>query len=140
MNIEQTKRRILVMQKHGEPGWRTECWYSIRWSIITDPNWDCGSLYRAVRVETTAGRRVPLPWSRLKVGALVRVADAPDVEALVVAKDRVSFRTGRGSIMYSPAAFTTLEYFDGLECQWLPLWTEKPGGERIVEVISEDVV
>lgn len=137
MTPQQTKRRIAVMQRFGEPGWRIECWYCIKnvWSIITDPNWDNGSTYRAVRVETTAGKRVPLPWITIKCGMVIRDTMDQLRKMTVQEMSDTTLWCGRNSCR-NRADFTSTEYLDGNE--WKPLWTEEPGGERIAEIICEE--
>ena len=139
MTIEQTKRRIPVMQKFGEPGWRIECLHYNEkvWRVIENPAWDYGSTYRAVRFEKTPGKRVPLPWSTVKCGMTIRDEADKLRKMTVLEMSDTTLWCGRNSCR-NRADFTSNEYLDGNE--WKPLWTEVSGGERIVEVVSEDEV
>lgn len=140
MTIEQTKRRIAVMQKVGEPGWRIEIKLQHRdaWEPVLFPDFSSTTgKYRAVRVETTPGKRVPLPWSTIKCGMTIR-DEADKLRSMTVLEmSDTTLWCGRGACR-NRADFTSTEYLDGNE--WKPLWTEEPGGERIVEVISEEGV
>lgn len=137
MTPEQTKRQIEVMAKHGEPGWRIEVKTYLGWQI-GNPDWEAYLVYRAVRVETVPGKRVPLPWSTIRCGMVVRNVESR--EFLVTFVNRADFLIGvvesLGIKLVKFADITELEYLDGTE--WKPLWTEEPGGEKIVEIISEE--
>ena len=140
MTIEQTKRRIAVMQKHGEPGWRIELFgkghCGWEWIRTDAPDWDKDVIFRAVRVEATPGKRVPMPWSTIKCGMTIRDEADKLRKMTVLEMSDTTLWCGRGSCR-NRADFTSTEHLDGNE--WKPLWTEEPGGERIVEVISEEV-
>ena len=142
----QTKRRMAVMAKHGEPGWffdRKICSGWVR-LIPNDPVWSPDEIYRAVRVERNAGRRVPLPWSMIRCGMVVRRMANTSIELAVdhVDNDCCEFNAGRdGNNPRTIHAFLETEYLDydnELKQAWKPLWTEEPGEEKIVEIVSEE--
>ena len=137
MTPEQTKKRIAVMAKHGEPGWRIEVRWSGQWQPVRDTLWRYDQVFRAVHIEKTEGKRVPLPWITIKCGMVIRDTTAPRREMTVTETMDMTLWCGRNSCR-NRADFTSSEYIDGNE--WKPLWTEEPVGERIVEVISEEEV
>ena len=97
-------------------------------------------MFRAVRVEATQGESVPLPWSTIKCGMVVRWIAEPDSHCLItrVTNEPSVARAIAGDTTFRPHNRIHCEYLDG--STWKPLWTEEPVGERIVEVISEEGV
>ena len=138
MTPEQTKRRIPVMQKFGEPGWMIEYrpYGGKVWAVTETPTWDDLSTYRAVRVEATPGKHVPLPWSTIKCGMVVRYPSSVDTTWLIL-RASSNYCTTECKVLCD-RDLLAMEHLDG--STWKPLWTEESGIERIVEVISEEVV
>lgn len=138
MTKEQAKKRIEVMQAYTDAGWRIEIKLpnSINWDVVINPEFsNPQAKYRAVRVDTTAGNRVPMPWETLSCGMVVRFLGDITRRVLVLETSITSAYLGRG-VYVEHHTFTRLEYLDGNE--WKPLWTEGTGIERIVETISEE--
>ena len=146
MTPSHTKRRMAVMAKHGEPGWRIDRKYrgynsfdnSPEWILDVNPEWDPIHIYRAVRVERTEGKRVPLPWSTIKCGMVVRWIAEPDSEYEItrVTREPSAPKAVAGDTSFHPHNRIHCEYLDG--DAWKPLWTEEPGEEEIVEIVSEE--
>lgn len=124
------------MAKHGEPGWRIEAKIHGKWTVCDDPRWIQPPVYRAVRVERQSGNRVPLPWSTIRCGMVVKHVQNIVGTHLVVATGLGEFAYGR--FFGNHKDFVLMEYLDG--DTWKPLWTEEPGEEKIVEIVSEEEV
>lgn len=138
MTPNETKRRMAVMAKHGEPLWQIESRSGCAgpWTISADPKWLIGGVvYRAVRVERSASKRVPLPWSTIRCGMQLRLKRGSGHEVLLAIHIK-SDSILAGEIWFLHEAFMQMEYLDG--DTWKPLWTEEPGEERIVEIVSEE--
>lgn len=134
------------MAKHDREmqklGWTIEACESRtgQWiKLLYDPNWDREfGAYRAVRIERTAGKRVPLPWSAIKCGMVVRLTCRQDISYLILRVHPEIFFAADddiGYVKFNHVIFTSAEYLDGTE--WKPLWTEELGEEKIVEIVTE---
>ena len=127
---------MAVMAKHGEPGWffdRKICSGWVR-LIPNDPVWSPDEIYRAVRVERNAGRRVPLPWSTVKCGMVVRYM--LDIWRLVTEVRASGIAIAGQDHCFTHTDIKNMYHLDG--DTWKPLWTEEPGEEKIVEIVSEE--
>jgi hypothetical protein len=134
---------MAVMGKHDielmKLGWRIEMKLGHEtWRPVNEPVWCSTGTYRAVRVERTAGKRMPLPWSTIKCGMVVRRIGSRRVASVDEIEGESAWAGRGGSAMFGLSDLTRMQYLDGDE--WKPLYTEEPGEERIVEIISEEEI
>lgn len=104
------------------------------WLFTESPNWNLDQYYRAVRVERAEGKRVPLPWSTMDLGMRIRSTVYKSGRHLInYVDEKVALS---GSTVFTSRDMLSCEHLSGNE--WLPLWTEETGEERIVEIVSEE--
>lgn len=77
--------------------------------------------------EAPQGKRVPLPWSTIRCGMVVRDLREATRSMCVTEMTGMTIFAGRGCA-WSHGDFTRLEYLDG--ATWKPLWTVEAGEEK----------
>lgn len=137
MTPTQSHKKAAIMLKHGVDGWRIEKQGGTRelWRIDTDPDWIRYAEYRAVRIERTPCKRVPLPWLTVHCGMVVRVEPQKCITYLVHFVSDT--KAASGPFKFEKSDLIYIEYLSP-SGEWLPMWTEEPGEERVVEILSEE--
>lgn len=77
---------------------------------------------------------MPLPWSTIRCGMVVRLESCPIIESMIVRVSEDMFFSGPNPTAMGHGAFIGMEYLFGND--WKPLWTETEEG--IMEIISEE--